>query len=213
MVDLKQKILLKRTTDTAKGLPDSAICGELFLNIASGETARNRIITKRIDGVAIEWSDDVANEKKFATKDEIAENEFVVAKLLNQITESAGFNEDGTSVLDSGMSLSDAIIALQNKTQDIEESDPIFTTSVAASITSEDINKWNDKLGKTEKAVSAITSDSAITSKSASTVSFSGIPTGTSSTTVARGDHGHNDYALVNDLNNLIKDVENNELS
>ena len=212
MGNSNQKILLKRTTDITKGLPESADCGELFLNIASGETARNRISTKRIDGKTLEWSDDVANEKKFATKEEVMDNELIVSTIITKINESVGLDENSDSILPNGESLSEAIIALQNKTQDMEESDPIFTKSPASSITSEDISNWNNKLGKTEKAVSANTSDSAITSVSASTVSFSGIPTGKTSTTVARGDHSHTNYALASDLNNLIEDIEDNEL-
>ena len=35
------------------------------------------------------------------------------------------------------------IIELQNKTQDLEESDPIFTDSPAAGITDDDIENWD----------------------------------------------------------------------
>ena len=45
----KQKILLKRTTDASKeSIPSGASHGELFLNIASGANAHNKIATMQI---------------------------------------------------------------------------------------------------------------------------------------------------------------------
>lgn len=123
----KQKILLKRTTEVNKpSIPSDASHGELFLNIASGANAHNKISTMQIGtNNPIIWSDDVANEKKFVSKTEVEalvkeveENELVTATAISTINTSAGFNEDGSSVLDGGVSLSEAIIELQNKTQD-----------------------------------------------------------------------------------------------
>ena len=69
----KQKILLKRTTEVNKpSIPSDASHGELFLNIASGANAHNKISTMQIGtNNPIIWSDDVANEKKFASKTEV----------------------------------------------------------------------------------------------------------------------------------------------
>ena len=68
-----QKVLLKRTTKTnAPNVPSGASYGELFINIASGTNAHNKIATKQIGtGTPIVWSDDVANDKKYATKTSI----------------------------------------------------------------------------------------------------------------------------------------------
>lgn len=174
----KQKILLKRTTEVNKpSIPSGASHGELFLNIASGANAHNKISTMQIGtNEPIIWSDDVANEKKFALKTEVEalvkeveDNELVTATAISTMNASAGFNEDGSSVLDGGVSLSQAIIELQSRTGEIEESDPIFTKSAAAGITSSNITNWNNKLGKTEKAASAKISDSATTTVSAKT--------------------------------------------
>ena len=126
-IEQKQKILLKRTTEVNKpSIPSGASHGELFLNIASGANAHNKISTMQIGtNNPIIWSDDVANEKKFASKTEVEAlvkevegNELVTATAISTINTSAGFNEDGSSVLDGGVSLSQAIIELQNKTQD-----------------------------------------------------------------------------------------------
>ena len=70
-----QKVLLKRTTKTnAPNVPSGASYGELFINIASGTNAHNKITTKQIGtGSAIVWSDDVANDKKYATKEALSE--------------------------------------------------------------------------------------------------------------------------------------------
>ena len=150
----KQKILLKRTTEVNKpSIPSDASHGELFLNIASGANAHNKISTMQIGtNNPIIWSDDVANEKKFASKtevealvNEVKGNELVTATAISTINTSAGFNEDGSSALEGGMSLTEAIIELQNKTQDLEESDPIFTDSPAAGITDDDIENWDNK--------------------------------------------------------------------
>lgn len=70
-----QKVLLKRTTKTnAPNVPSGASYGELFINIASGANAHNKITTKQIGtGNPIVWSDDVANDKKYATKEALSE--------------------------------------------------------------------------------------------------------------------------------------------
>ena len=144
----KQKILLKRTTEVNKpSIPSGASHGELFLNIASGANAHNKISTMQIGtNNPIIWSDDVANEKKFASKTEVEalvkeveDNELVTATAISTMNASAGFNEDGSSVLEDGMSLSEAIIDLQARAGVIEESDPIFAKSAASGITSADI--------------------------------------------------------------------------
>ena len=118
----KQKILLKRTTDASKeSIPSGASHGELFLNIASGANAHNKIATMQIGtNNPIIWSDDVANEKKFALKTEVEalvkeveDNELVTATAISTMNASAGFNEDGSSVLEGGMTLSEAIIDLR----------------------------------------------------------------------------------------------------
>ena len=118
----KQKILLKRTTEVDKpSIPSGASHGELFLNIASGANAHNKISTMQIGtNNPIIWSDDVANEKKFALKTEVEalvkeveDNELVTATAISTMNASAGFNEDGSSVLEGGMTLSEAIIDLR----------------------------------------------------------------------------------------------------
>ena len=150
-----QKFLLRRSSVKGK-MPSSATgssveIGELLLNNASGSDAENFLTTLRAGGSSavtsdyIKWSDDATNEKKFATKGELEDNEFVTANALTQINKSAGFTEGGISKLPDQQSLTDAIIELQNKTQDLEESDPIFTDSPAAGIADDDIENWNNK--------------------------------------------------------------------
>ena len=123
MAEKKEKILLKRSS--VPGRMPSEITGgtvnlgELFLNIASGD-ADNFLTTLRAEGSSavtsdyIKWSDDVANEKKFATKEEVMDNELVVSTIITKINKSVGLDENGDSVLPNGESLSEAIIALQN---------------------------------------------------------------------------------------------------
>lgn len=174
----KQKILLKRTTEVNKpSIPSGASHGELFLNIASGANAHNKISTMQIGtNEPIIWSDDVANEKKFASKTEVEalvkeveDNELVTATAISTMNASAGFNEDGSSVLEGGVSLSQAIIDLQARAGVIEESDPIFAKSAASGITSADITNWNNKMDAVDRISSAYTSYSADTSVSAKT--------------------------------------------
>ena len=119
----KQKVLLKRSSVPGKmpsEITGSTVdLGELFLNIASGD-ADNFLTTLRAEGSSavtsdyIKWSDDVANEKKFATKEEVMDNELVVSTIITKINESVGLDENSDSVLPNGESLSEAIIALQN---------------------------------------------------------------------------------------------------
>lgn len=174
----KQKILLKRTTEVDRpSIPSGASHGELFLNIASGANAHNKISTMQIGtNNPIIWSDDVANEKKFALKTEVEalvkeveDNELVTATAISTMNTSAGFNDDGSSVLEGGVSLSQAIIDLQARAGVIEESDPIFAKSAASGITSADITNWNNKMDAVDRISSAHTSYSADTSVSAKT--------------------------------------------
>lgn len=177
-IEQKQKILLKRTTEVDRpSIPSGASHGELFLNIASGANAHNKISTMQIGtNNPIIWSDDVANEKKFALKTEVEalvkeveDNELVTATAISTMNASAGFNEDGSSVLEGGVSLSQAIIDLQARAGVIEESDPIFAKSAASGITSADITNWNNKMDFVDRVSSAFTSYSADTSVSAKT--------------------------------------------
>ena len=195
----KQKILLKRTTEVDKQpIPSGASHGELFLNIASGANAHNKIATMQIGtNEAIIWSDDIANEKKFALKTEVEalvkeveDNELVTATAISTISTSAGFNEDGSSALEGGMSLTEAIIDLQARAGVIEESDPIFAKSAASGITAADITAWNNKMDFVDRVSSAYTSYSAITSTSAktsasATTSYSAITATSAKTSVS----------------------------
>ena len=175
-IEQKQKILLKRTTEVDRpSIPSGASHGELFLNIASGANAHNKISTMQIGtNNPIIWSDDVANEKKFALKTEVEalvkeveDSEFVTVNALTQINKSAGFTEGGSSVLEGGVSLSQAIIDLQARAGVIKESDPIFAKSAASGITSADITNWNNKMDFVDRVSSAFTSYSATTSTKA----------------------------------------------
>ena len=135
----------------------------LTLNVGSGTG-----ITVSADSVSIstEYKNKIASGTSAYTmvntlSGALIDVEYVVAGAINKINASAGFDENCNSVLENGMSLTDAI---------------------------------NEKVNITDRINSAYTAYSAITSVSATTVPFTGIPTGTTSVTVAVGNHLHSNY-------------------
>ena len=126
-----QKVLLKRSLVAGKVPVASAMTeGELFMNIASGDSADNFLSTVRAGkNDVIQFMDKKYNEKTFALKseventkseldkliDEVEETELVVAHAYNQIVLSTGLDEEGLSTLPGGVSLTEAIVALQNE--------------------------------------------------------------------------------------------------
>ena len=139
------KIKLKKTSTPGK-MPNqssSAIeVGELLMNIASASTADNFLTTLKANGKSgttsdyIKWSDDEANNKKFASKtdfdalvEDIEDNELVIATALNQLNESAGFSEGGLSVLPNQQSLTEAIQDLRANKSDTGHTHSQYLTS------------------------------------------------------------------------------------
>ena len=125
------KILLKRSMVDGKVPTPSAMTeGELYVNISSALTADNFLSTVRAGKEeVIQFMDKKYNEKTFARKtdfetlqsdfedliQEIEDSELVIAQAYNQHNVSAGFDENGMSTLDGGVSLTEAIIELQNE--------------------------------------------------------------------------------------------------
>ena len=167
-----QKFLLRRSSVKGK-MPSSATgssveIGELLLNNASGSDAENFLTSLRAGGSSavtsdyIKWSDDATNEKKFATKVELEDNELVISTIVTKINDSCGFNENSESVLPNKQSLTDAIVELQNdksnywkKTDRVNSAYTAYSATTSVSATT---------------AKSATTAVSATTAKSASTV-------------------------------------------
>ena len=110
--------------------PSAMTEGELYVNISSALTADNFLSTVRAGKEeVIQFMDKKYNEKTFAGKSdfetlrsdfevlvqEIEDNELVIAQAYNQQNISAGFDENGMSMLDGGVSLTEAIIELQKE--------------------------------------------------------------------------------------------------
>ena len=93
---------------------------------------------------------------------DIEDNELVISTIVTKINDSCGFNENSESVLPNGQNLTDAIIELQSQ---------LPVTLPTASTSTLGIMKVGSFLTVTNGNVS--------------------VSTGTSSSTVARGDHGH----------------------
>ena len=127
MAEKKTKILFKRSSVPDR-VPSANTLdyGEIALNYASG-TGKSFISLKKANSEIAQFMEKDYNDANYANKafvdtidanletlrQDVIDNEEVVATAFNTFNESAGFDDGGNSTL--GMSLTDAIIDLQNE--------------------------------------------------------------------------------------------------
>ena len=127
MAEKKTKILFKRSSVPDR-VPSANTLdyGEIALNYASG-TGKSFISLKKANNKIAQFMEKDYNDANYANKalvdtidanlealkQDVIDNEEVIATALNTFNESAGFDNGGNSTL--GMSLTDAIIDLQNE--------------------------------------------------------------------------------------------------
>ena len=115
---------VKIVDDKLSGFTPNEKVNEILILVSANTDSISAInetintIQSDYDNLSTKVEDNITNISGLT--DEIIKTERVIANTLNTINQSAGFNENGESTLDSGMTLTDAIKALQAKDVEIK---------------------------------------------------------------------------------------------